>query len=628
MGIEQRLDLLSPLQGLMRQIGESLKEALPSDAKVKIELEATPLQEVEASIARTKENAPESASSKLSEADPFAKATNAQEELDKAMGRIEAIAGRIGYLLQKIEGGKDATGNAAQEVERLRDSLEKVASKGREAAKSLGDEGLAAKINEAEKAAAGGHGGRGEGGSDLTPGNITGMLRNPEGAMRQGMEMAVQRLLGGGFLQTAAGAMLGMGAAVAGGIYGGWKVNDKLTAEATSDAHKAVADATLAYTTGKTFDFRGELFDKNRFGPIHQTRDLQDVSNPEVRSALRGMGIGLDNWQVWGGGTRGQSVVETAMLQANYAYGMGVSTDQIAGMVGAGVRSGAVGAGELQIRQYLGQIAGATEEAAKQGIATNEKLGVIASLNQRTVSETGMLSPLASKLNLQASAALEATGDRTLSGQSGANTLGIMAGSGSDESRAREIGEMMGPDGNLRPEYQKMLEQDPNAMSIFRATGSASLAAAALLDNPQLRAAVNQRMVRNIASGSGSPLLAARLAGVSGNLSQTGQAIRGFLDGNDILSQTINPQFRPFNKDTAQGKELSDALGAMWSGQQRSEVRQTGYEFEAAKNLNDAAAKLNAAADNLGKWLSDGTFANMLGASPMSGFGMLNRALH
>lgn len=616
MGIEQRLDLLSPLQSLMKQIGDSMKEALPTDAKVKIELETTPLQEVEASIQRTKENAPESASTKLSGAgDPFAKTASAQEELDKAMGRIEAIAGRIGYLLQKIEGGKDATGNAAQEVERLRDSLEKVANKGREAAKSLGDEGLASKINEAEKAAAGGHGGRGDGSGGASPGDLMNMVRNPMGAMQQGFQKMLQEMLGG---EGGAGIMrfLGPVAAVAGGVYAGWKINDNLTKEATSDAQKAVSDAMLANTTGRKFDFRGELFDKDRFGPIHATRDMQDVSNPEVRSVLRGMGIGLDTWKANMGGTQGQSVVETAMLQARYAYGMGVSTDQVAGMVGAGVRTGAVGADELSVRMYLSQIAGATQQAAAQGVATNEKLSVIASLNQRTVSETGMLSPVASKLNLQASAALEATGDPALKGQLGMGALGTLAGTGGDEARSREIGLMMGPDGNLLPEYQKMVDANPYLKALQRDLGPA-MVANALLDDPTVRAAVNQRGIRNMVAGGATPLLAGRLLGVgSGSMSKDAVGVYGAgLGANDILSQTLTDKLTPIDKNTAQGKELSDALGAMWSGQQRSEVRQTGYEFEAAKNLNEAAAKLNAAADHLGRWLSDGTFAQGLTAT-------------
>ena len=250
-GIEQRMDLLSPLQGLMQKIGDSLKQALPQEATVKIELETTPLQEVEASIDRMKVGPPTSASSALSpgghagDSQASPNMSVAQEEFDRAMQRIDAIGSRLGYLLSKIAEGKDATGNAAVEAERLRDSLQKVADKGREAAKSLGNEGLASKIDEAEKAA-----GQGKGGSSseqgVNVGNLMSMIRNPQGAAMQGLEMGLQRLLSGGAGGSALMSVLGPVAAVAGGVYAGWKINDNLAKEASADASKAVSDITLS----------------------------------------------------------------------------------------------------------------------------------------------------------------------------------------------------------------------------------------------------------------------------------------------------------------------------------------------------------------------------------------------
>lgn len=619
MGIEQRIDLLSPLQGLMARVGEAMKAAMPNDAKVKIELETTPLQEVEASINRVKTGGPETAATKLGAAeDPSLHTAAAQEEVAKVFQRMEAAATRINYLLGKIDSGKDATGNAAQEVERLRDSLERVATKGREAAKSLGNEGLAAKITEAEKAASVGQGGKAAE-SGVSAGNLLGMIRSPEGAMMQGGEMLLQKLLTGG---GGGGIMnfLGPVAAVAGGIYGGWKINSNLANEATTEAGKAVADYRLSHNVGNSFDFRETLFDDKGFGPRYANQDLRLMSNPEVRRVLSGMGVGVDNWTTRFGQqpTDGLGVANTAMLQSTFAYRMGVSTDQISGMVGANVRTGGLAPDDMAIHMYLREIAGATSEAAKSGVTASEKLSVIASLNQRSVAATGYLSPEQSKLNMRASAALEATGDPALKGQLGQSALEVMGGSGSDEARAREISFMM-TDGDLDPEYKKLVASNPNLKRIYETNGPVA-AADAILDDPTLRAGVNQRAVRFLVGAGNNPMLAARMMGVNANTSKTGVALSGFLEGNDILTQTLAVKDQsvlggPSKREQNEEKDYK----AMLSGDQRGEVLKTGYDRETAKNLNEAATKLNAAADNLGRWLSNGSFADaLIGGNPLT----------
>jgi hypothetical protein len=587
----QRLDLMSPLQQVMSKIADAFKQALPDSAKVKIELEPTPMEEVNASIARTKDVMSDSASSKLAQGD--GKGSSSSEEYDKAMKRIDAIGSRLGYLLQKIEGGKDATGNAAMEAERLKDSLSLVADKARDAAKAMGKDGLASKIDEAEAAAGMGKNRPQQQAHGAGAGDLMSMLRNPEAAMQRGLMGMVENILGGSGGGGGIMSVLGPVAAVGGGIYGGWKINEHLAGQAVSDSQKAIRDAMLSNAAGGGFDLRGELYDEKRSGVKtwggtwdNGTSRKNYVSNEEIRRVLSGSGISFNNWS--GGG----AVIDSSMDIAKHAYGMGVGTEQMAGIVGAGIKTGAVSPTEASVTHYLQIIAGATDKAAQQGISTNEKLGVIASLNQRTVQAMGFLSPELQKLNLQASGALEATGDPALKGQLGAGVLQTMAGNGNDASRARMLGTMLDGNGKLKGRYLAMVQANPMLSRMLSTEGDV-ITANAMLDDPTMRASVAQPMWDKMLEGGISPLQAGRLTGVnSGSSMKDYLAVDAGLRSKSIFDYRLTENTNPLRAGTKAGKALDAALEATWADQNKNDVNKTGYDAEASRNLNEAATKL------------------------------------
>jgi hypothetical protein len=614
--IEQRIDLQSPIDRLLNRIAESFKGAVPAEATVKIHLEPTPLQEVEASLGRNKDaSTAGSSSAKVTGDDAYVekKSAAATGEIDKAFQRIEAMATRIGYLMQKIEGGKDATGNAAQELERLRNSLEKVADKGKEAANAMGDSGMAGKIDEAAEAAGQGKGGRASGGASV--GDLQSMMNNPIGALKNqlmqkfagplsevlGANMGTLISGGLGVGGTALAAGLGA-AALAGGAMVGWKMNTAWAGEAAGDAQAALRDARISNSVGQNFDLRGQTFDSRRVGANILTKNGQSLDNSEVRTVLQGMGIGLDNFK--------GDAIESAMKQSRTALSIGVGTDQIASMVGAAVRSGAVGRDDNKVNAYLAEIAGATKESAKYGVASAEKLAVLASLNAKTQQESGMVSSAQSKLNLQASSALEASGQAPLAGQSGAQVLSDMAGSGSDDARAREMGFMLDEKGDLLPEWKSKMQANPYLVKMYNdfggGRGGAVMVARALLDIEGNRSAVNQRAIRSLRSAGMNGMNAAQIMGVNVNSSRSAMVAYGGAEANDILTQGTPTDGRDILGDvnSPRGKEQATAHSLVAQKQQSQESRKTGMDFEAAESIIETNHQVSSAMTNLTNWLS------------------------
>jgi hypothetical protein len=617
--IEQRIDLQSPIDRLLARIADSFKGAVPAEATVKIHLEPTPLQEVEASLGRNKDaSSSGSLAAKVAGeegVDASKKNSSAAAEVEKVFNRIETMATRIGYLMQKIESGKDVTGNAATELERLRNSLEKVAEKGKDAAHSLGDAGLADKVERAAEAAGEGHGGKA---GKASVGDLQQMMNDPVGALKNKMMQRfaapIAELLGSnigtlfsggaGAGMLAGGLAASAGALATGGMIG-WKMNTGWAGKAAGDAQAALRDDRISNSIGSNFDLRGLTFNASRSGANLDTKDGQSLNSAEVRDVLQGMGIGVDNLKNADGG---HEVINTAMRISRNAQGIGVGTDQLASIVGAAVKSGAVAQDVNKMNAYLSEIAGATKEAAKHGVTSAEKLQVIASLNQKTVAETGLLTSSGSRMNMQASAALEATGQAGLKGGMGATMLGQMAGSGDDTSRAREIGELMGEDGDLKPEYKRMVMDDPALAKLYAELGPV-MAANALLDNGSLRAGVNQRMVRNMVKGGMSSLQASRIVGVkTGSLSKDARTAAGFLDANDIQSQTLTPEGDAFNKgnvNAVRNLERSDAQSLVSSAQQGEENRKTGMTYAAADSIMRTNHEVSVAMTKLTNWLSE-----------------------
>jgi hypothetical protein len=618
------MDFMSPVQALLARIGDSFKSAIPAEATVKIHVDATPLQEVDASLGRNKDlSAAGSASAKVSDGDIAVdkKSTAATSEIDKAFQRIEAMATRIGYLMQKVESGKDATGNAAQELERLRNSLEKVAEKGKDAANSIGDEGMAGKLEAAAEAAGQGKGGKA---SSASLGDMQSIMNNPMGMLKnqlmqkfgapiaEALGMNVGTLFSGAGGGSALGIGLGASAgALAAGAGIGWKMNTGWAGEASGDAQAALRDARLSNSMGN-FDLRGETFNKAGFGSegrVHAnmlTKNGQSLDNAEVRSVLQGMGIAVGS-----DGFKGDAI-ESAMKQSRVAQGIGTSTDQIAAMVGAAIRSGAVGRDENKVNTYLQEIAGATKESAKYGVATAEKLAVIASLNQKSVQESGMLSSASSRLNMGASNALDASGQAPLQGSSGQQALSSLAGAGGDDQKAREAGFMMDAEGNLLPEYMAMVKADPYLMAMYNdfggGKGGATMAAIALLDQGVVRAGVNQRAIRSLRGQGMNGMLAGRVMGTGGSTSAQTKGIYGIAgpDVKDIISNPLATANGDYLADvnSAKGKEQANAASLVNARQQADEQRKTGMDFAAAESIVRTNDEVSSAMKQLTNWLS------------------------
>jgi hypothetical protein len=382
----------------------------------------------------------------------------------------------------------------------------------------------------------------------------------------------------------------------------GWKMNTAWAGEAAGDAQAALRDARISNSVGQNFDLRGQTFDSRRVGANILTKNGQSLDNSEVRTVLQGMGIGLDNFK--------GDAIESAMKQSRTALSIGVGTDQIASMVGAAVRSGAVGRDDNKVNAYLAEIAGATKESAKYGVASAEKLAVLASLNAKTQQESGMVSSAQSKLNLQASSALEASGQAPLAGQSGAQVLSDMAGSGSDDARAREMGFMLDEKGDLLPEWKSKMQANPYLVKMYNdfggGRGGAVMVARALLDIEGNRSAVNQRAIRSLRSAGMNGMNAAQIMGVNVNSSRSAMVAYGGAEANDILTQGTPTDGRDILGDvnSPRGKEQATAHSLVAQKQQSQESRKTGMDFEAAESIIETNHQVSSAMTNLTNWLS------------------------
>ena len=607
MALEKKIDLSSPFFAVVEKLKSALESV--SGTTVDINVNPTPMQEIDASLERTKEGMGQTAATKL---DPFSKPDKGpDDDYAQALKKIEVIGVRLGHLMEKIDAGKDITGNAAKEVEWLQTRLEKVAQAARDAAKALGNEELALQATAMEERAASGgmkaKGPGGEGGGGYTLPQLLGYATNPLGMAKQtatsvlGDLMAEGGLLAGTAGAVAAGAALAIGAGVA--VY---KLETKLANEAANDASKELADIQMSRNASSTFDFRHDFYDENRWSPATRTRLTgQHLNANEIRTFMRGMNVGVDNWHRPEGWNIDDSMAVTGMSTANYAARMGASTEQLASMIGASIRTGGVQAGDAEVKTYLSMIAGATIESAKQGVSTNEKLQTLATANQKSVAATGFLTSAAMKLNMQALGAFEATGDKALQGSLGIGAINGLAGTGDDESRAREIGFMM-DNGKLRPEYQAMVDANPYLKQLQQEMGDA-MAANALLDDPYVRAAVNQRGMRAMMGGGMTAFQAGRRMGVrTGTMSKDAVSIYGGMKAGDLQSYTNPALTDPLDdKDTAAGQARILALGAVWAGRNADDTRQTGYTYEAAKAMLEASQNLNAASNNFGKALSN-----------------------
>jgi hypothetical protein len=608
--VEARIDLMSPLRKIIQSLGEELKSALPDNLKTKLTIEA----DVEDSFSRLKGGVP-TAVQQVQSGGAVAADGGTGDQLAGIFESIKRSATGIAYWQDRIDQKKGSMASALENIERLENKLERAASSGKKLADNMGgDEGkrVAEEIEQARQAGKQGKGGYAggeeEGGSKIGSGQLLSMIRNPEAAMQQGLTALVDKL-GGGGLGGMLGGVAGGAAAAAGGVYAGWKINDRLAGDAGSDAQKMLEDYRLSRASGSNIDFRGTFYNADRTGiagdpdstrNVRGTRGGRYLSLSETRKAMRGMGVGLDDFQ---GGLEG--VADTAMDQSQFALKVGISTEQANSMVGAGIRGGTVNKDADQILKYLSLIAGSTDEAAKQGVTRNERLGQIASASQATTSALGFLSPEMMKSNLGMIAAMgEGSSLAFKHDQQGSLVEALAGAKGEGAAGIRQIGTMMGKDQKLLPQFQKLIESDPDMARAQKEGVPDYILAKMMLQDKNMSSKVNVTALKGL-TGMNRMLVGSNLGIQSFNAMgfRANFGSEGFGDPNAALDRASVEQ----DKGTAAGMEANQASKLVYSAENREEVRKTGYELEAAKNLNEAATRLNTASDALGKALSDGS---------------------
>jgi hypothetical protein len=439
---------------------------------------------------------------------------------------IEKAGRRVAALFREIEKfGEKAPESirAAAEIEKLRARIDELASSGKVAADSLGGaEGARARAEiEAVQRAAGA-------GSMAPPPDERGglglphigvrdlgyMARDPLGAarslasrsilqaiMQSGLSKALQapslagaggamEALGGGAGGAAGVAGLGAGALVA-GLAAGWKFNSSQASDAVMDAEGKIADVRGSRALGRDFDFRGLTWNPDRM----RFREGTGLLNARAAFGVLGqMGIGTDNFQ--GGGMEALRMADRMRVSA---LDMGVDEGALASFVGTSMRSGETGRSGQAVTSLLARISGLIEEGNKAGVATSEKLGVLASLRQQEQAATGYVSAESSRITDLMSARLDATGVAALRGQAGLAPMQALAQNQNQEFRAMALQQMLDGRGGLSASGKALVDRflDPETQKLMRAGGADSTAMAqAVLEKPGFRQQFAERFMK------------------------------------------------------------------------------------------------------------------------------------
>lgn len=335
-----------------------------------------------------------------------------------SMEDAEKLGKRVAVLMREIGQGGTGAVKAAEELKKAQQALEEVGKAGKMAAEGIGGEMGGRLRSELSSVVSQGLAGQmpGEdesGGFRLTPRGILSMIRNPYGTAMQGMTSGAEGLLG--MLGPAAlGFAGGVGAGVGGAILG-YKFLDHQSDKTLSDAATAGDDLLLSRDLGNKFDFRGKFWNKERnnaeFG----------VDSIGARSVLRGLGIGLDNYQ--------GDAKHASQYLISSSYEIGVDPSVMSGFVGNAMKGGAADRSDAGVFTYLARISGYLERTADAGVTHGESLRAIAALNSQQVQALGRLSEGASNYNMNLTEALSKTGDPALLGEQGASRVASRLGS-------------------------------------------------------------------------------------------------------------------------------------------------------------------------------------------------------
>ena len=343
------------------------------------------------------------------------------KKFSESMEEVEKTGKKIATLLKEIGQGGPGAVKAAEELKKAQAALDELGKAGKAAADGLGGD-MGSRLNAeleplVKKAGAGKIPGETQNVNGATPQDILGMVRNPMGALQSGL---TQSLLSGaaGLSPEILGAV-GMGGAVAGGAYAGWKFNMARASDAVQDGLDMGDDVRMSRGAGRNFDFRGSYWNKDR------NNANADLDTFGARNIIDSFGFGLGNWKN-GDGSKGNPNKDMPGLTEkvlDYSLDNGVKPEAMAGAMGAAVTSGAVDKSAVAMGIYLQQMVGYLQRADANGVRSAESLHAIASLNSAQVQALGKLTDGASHFNMNLLEALDKTGDPALRGERGVGVL-------------------------------------------------------------------------------------------------------------------------------------------------------------------------------------------------------------
>jgi hypothetical protein len=254
------------------------------------------------------------------------------------------------------------------------------------------------------------------------------------------------------FASGAAGTFASAGAIAAAKVavpiaafMGTMAIQNSYAKDRLQDASDYMNDRLMGQNQG--FDWRAGAWN----GPM-QSR--MEIWQKDTRDIISSSGLGLRGMR---GHAGDRGIVDAFNGAALEAKGLGISPDQMGGILGAGVRSGTISLqgndAASQITRYLSLIEGWTSKTASFGFSSTESLQKMAEISQKGLQGTNILShpALVSLLSMDERARqglspeLKRGGGNAALGALGAEAQG-------DTQRVLMMNQFLGADGNLSKE--------------------------------------------------------------------------------------------------------------------------------------------------------------------------------
>lgn len=429
-------------------------------------------------------------------------ASPAGRKVEDSVSGIERGGKRMAELLADYESageGTPAAMRATEQMIKLRAAIEALAATAQDGAESIGGEhgkSMKAEIEKVSGLALSGKlpGGSVAGGTTATlsdfmrlaNGDVTGaatsifgsgLLKSLNAALQAETLTGAQAALGGGLAGAA-----GIGAAGLGALYGGfkfgWGVQESSAEAGVRDAGKALDDYRLSNSMGAGFDLRGLTYTDDRL-MIDQGKFAyrKNINMPMARRMLSGMGIGAGGWK-----DGGEGLLSSADSIYRRALDYGVDDGALSGFVGASIRSGETGRSDRGVERLLHRIGGLIAEGNKQGVSSNEKLGVLVSIRQAEQARTGFITEAGAKIGENLSRITDASGMDWLKGSGGSRYNERLAANENPVFNAMGTLGFLGPDGKLNAEgmaaFIDAVPNDQERQQLLASTGHAYIAQA------------------------------------------------------------------------------------------------------------------------------------------------------